>query len=93
MDKAWDVASNAVTAIPGVGTAIGVGMKALGVLNKGIQRLGGGTDGMTTADSILNSNFFGWNIGLINGIGGKKANTYTRNEELDAKSASGFGGF
>lgn len=93
MDKAWDVASNAVNAIPGVGTAIGVGMKALGVLNKGIQRLGGGTDGMTTADSILNSNFFGWNIGLINGIGGKKANTYTRNEELDAQSASGFGGF
>lgn len=93
LDKTWDAASNAVTMIPGVGTAIGVGMKALGVLNKGIQRLGGGTDGMTTADSILNSNLFGWNIGLINGIGGKKANTYTRNEDLDTKSASGFGGF
>ena len=93
IDNAYDAASNVISMVPGVGTAIGVGMKALGVLNKGIQRLGGGTDGMTTADSILNSNLFGWNIGLINGIGGKKANTYTRNSELDAQSAAGFGGF
>jgi len=49
---------------------------------------------MTTTDAILNSNFLGLTpLGLINGFGGKKANTYTRNEELDTKSASGFGGF
>ena len=48
---------------------------------------------MTTTDAILNSNFLGLTpLGLINGFGGKKANTYTRNNELDAKSASGFGG-
>ena len=94
LDTAYDTAANAIMAVPGWGTAVGLGMKALGVLNKGVQRLGGGTDGMTTTDAILNSNFFGLTpLGLINGIGGKRANTYSRNTQLDTASASGFGGF
>lgn len=93
LDNTYNAIAKGVKSIPKYGQTIGLIMDAAGVLNKGIQRLGGGTDGMTTADSILNSNLFGWNIGLINGIGGKKANSYTRNQELDAASGAGFGGF
>ena len=94
LDQAYDSVSNAVMAIPGWGTVAGLGMKALGVLNKGIQRLGGGTDGMTTTDAILSSSFLGWTpLGMINGFGGKKAKSYTRNDRLDTQSGAGFSGF
>lgn len=92
MDKTYDAAANAVMAIPGWGTVAGLGMKALGVLNKGMQRLGAGTDGMTTTDAVLNSAFLA-PIGWINGFFGKKANSYTRNAQLDTQSSAGFSGF
>jgi hypothetical protein len=40
-------------------------------------KLGGGTDGMSTTDAILGSSFFNWNIGLVNGFGGSRADTIT----------------
>jgi len=80
--------------IPGWGTVAGVAMKGIGLLNKGVQRLGGGTDGMTKTDAWLNSSLLGLTpLGLINGFAGKKANTYTRSTQLDAQSGAGFAGF
>jgi len=94
IDKTWDTAANSIMKIPGWGTVAGVAMKGLGLLNKGIQRLGGGTDGMTKTDAWLSSSLLGWTpLGMINGFGGKKAYSYTRNTELDAQSGAGFGGF
>lgn len=46
-----------------------------------MNSVGGGTDGMTTADAILGSSFLNLTpIGLINGFGGQKAETITKND-------------
>lgn len=94
LDQTYGAVSDAVGNIPVFGKIASFAMKAAGVLNKGLQRLGGGTDGMTKADAILNSNFLGLTpLGLINGFFGKKADSYTRNAQLDAQSGAGFSGF
>lgn len=94
LDNTYNAISKSVRSIPVYGQTASFIMDTAGVLNKGIQRLGGGTDGMTKTDAILSSNFLGLTpLGLINGFGGKKANSYTRNQELDTASGAGFGGF
>lgn len=94
MDTAYDTIQQGISLIPGFGQAAGLVMSSLKFLNKGLGRIGGGTDGMTTADAILGSNFLGWTpLGLINGFGGQRANPYTRNTELDAATNGGFQGF
>ena len=57
LDQAYGAVSEAVGNIPVFGKAAKFIMQGAGVLNKGLQRLGAGTDGMTKADAILNSNF------------------------------------
>ena len=74
MDSITDMASNVAMTMPGIGTAVGLGLKGLGVANKLVGKLGGGTDGMTNADAILGSSLLGLTpLGLINGFGGKKS--------------------
>ena len=94
MDAAYDTIQQGISSIPGFGKAAGLAMSGLKFFNKGLGRIGGGTDGMTTTDAILGSNFLGWTpLGLINGFGGQRANSYTRNIELDAATNGGFQGF
>lgn len=81
MDSVYDGISDAAMAIPGIGTLVGGIMKGGALLGKGMNALGGGTDGMTTTDAILGSSFLNLTpIGLINGFGGKKADTITKDE-------------
>lgn len=78
MDKAYDTISDAVAVIPGLGTTASAIMKGGALLGKGVNALGGGTDGMTTTDAILGSSFLNLTpMGLINGFGGKKAHKIT----------------
>ena len=78
MDKAYDTISDAVAVIPGLGTAASAIMKGGALLGKGVNALGGGTDGLTTTDAILGSSFLNLTpMGLINGFGGKKAHKIT----------------
>ena len=78
MDKAYDTISDAVAVIPGLGTAASAIMKGGALLGKGVNALGGGTDGVTTTDAILGSSFLNLTpMGLINGFGGKKAHKIT----------------
>lgn len=78
MDKAYDTISDAVAVIPGLGTAASAIMKGGALLGKGVNALGGGTDGMTNTDAILGSSFLNLTpMGLINGFGGKKAHKIT----------------
>jgi len=94
MDAGYDAVKNIVGKVPGFGQVASLAMGAGKLLNKAVGRLGGGTDGMTKADAILGSNFLGLTpLGLINGFGGKKADTYTRNLELDKSTNGGFSGF
>lgn len=52
-DSIYDTASDVIAAVPGWGTAASLGMKALGVVNKGINAIGGGTDGMCVCAGTL----------------------------------------
>lgn len=79
LDTTYDSISNAAMSFGPIGAIVGGAMKGASLLGKGFNSLGGGTDGMTTQDSILGSSFFNWNIGLINGFGGKKADIINKN--------------
>lgn len=92
MDAAYDTVQSAISNIPGWGQAAGMIMGANKMLNNVMSKIGGGTDGVTKTDAILGSAFLA-PIGWINGFGGKTANTYTRNQELDTNTNGGFQGF
>ena len=90
IDTIYDGVSNAAMAFGPVGMLVGGAMKTASLLGKGFNALGGGTDGKTTQDAILGSSLFNWNVGLINGFGGSKAETITKDEDVQAKIGSGY---
>lgn len=93
LDAAYDMASTAVSFIPGVGTVIGGAMQVGKLLGQGLNALGGGTDGMTTADAILGSSFMNLTpLGMINGFGGKRAHTIERDNQAFQVVGSSYGG-
>lgn len=92
LDSAYDTISDAVSVVPGFGQAVGLGMKAGKLLGNVAGKLGGGTSGQTGADAILGSSFFSWNVGLVNGFGGQKADTITKDEDVFATVGSSYGG-
>lgn len=82
MDTVYDGISDAAMAFGPVGMIVGGAMKGAAFLGKGVNALGGGTDGMTTTDAILGSSFLSLTpFGLINGFGGRKADTITKDEQ------------
>lgn len=92
MDAAYDKVSDTLMNIPGWGQIAGGAMKGMELLGKGLGRLGGGTDGKTRKDAILGSNFFNWNIGLINGFGGKKTISIDRDYRTWALAGNSYTG-
>lgn len=94
LDTAYNGLSDAVSIFGPVGTLAGTIMKGGAFLNQGIAALGGGTDGMTKTDAILNSNFLGLTpLGLINGLAGSRADKYSRDSLIDAETNGSYGGF
>lgn len=97
LDNAYDKLSDAVAFIPGAGTTASLIMKGRALAGKYINKWGGGTDGMTSTDAILGSSFLnltplGLGLGLVNGFGGKKTNTFnynTREDQQDRNYISG----
>lgn len=93
LDSTYDNIANTLMAIPGWGTLAGGIMKAGSFLGKGVNALGGGTSGMTTTDAILGSSFLNLTpFGLINGFGGSKASTITKDEEAFETVGSSYTG-
>lgn len=93
MDQAYDAIQGVAGMIPGVGQAASLIMGANKLLGNVANKLGGGTDGMTTADAILGSSFFQMTpLGLINGFGGKNADTITRNDQAFEVVGSSYTG-
>lgn len=93
LDSTYDNIANTLMAIPGWGTLAGGIMKAESFLGKGVNALGGGTDGMTTTDAILGSSFLSLTpFGLINGFGGSKTNTITKDEQVFETVGSSYTG-
>ena len=93
LDDAYNKLSDAVAFIPGLGTTASLIMKGGSLAGKYINKWGGGTDGMTSTDAILGSSFLNLTpLGLVNGFGGKKANTFnynTREDQQDRNYISG----
>lgn len=93
LNQGYDMAANAVSSIPGVGTIIGGAMKIGGALSDGLTALGIGTDQMTTTDKILDSKFLKLTpLGLINSIGAKKADTMYKDNTTWEQQGSSYGG-
>lgn len=93
LDNAYNTLSDAVSVIPGFGTTASLIMKGGSLAGKFINKWGGGTDSMTSTDAILGSSFLNLTpIGLVNGFGGKKTNTFnynTREDQQDRNYISG----
>ena len=90
MDNAYDAAANMAMQI---NPAIGGAMKVGGLVSDGINAITGGTDGMTTQDSIFSStlgNLTG--LGIINSAFGKRANTINKDNETWEQQGSAYGG-
>lgn len=74
-------------------TLVGGIMKGGALLGKGVNALGGGTSGMTSTDAILGSSFLNLTpLGLVNGFGGKKTDTITKDNEVFAQVGSSYTG-
>jgi hypothetical protein len=90
IDSAYDAATNMAMQINPV---IGGAMKVGGLVSDGINAITGGTDGMTTQDSIFSStlgNLTG--LGIINSAFGKRANTINKDNETWEQQGSAYGG-
>lgn len=93
MDSVYDGISDAAMSFGPIGMMVGGIMKGGALLGKGMNALGGGTDGMTTTDAILGSSFLNLTpLGLINGFGGQKAKTITKDDEAFAQVGSSYTG-
>ena len=93
MDSVYDGISDAAMSFGPGGMLVGGIMKGGALLGKGMNALGGGTDGMTTTDAILGSSFLNLTpIGLINGFGGSKTNTITKDTQAFETVGSSYTG-
>jgi hypothetical protein len=47
---------------------------------------------MTSTDKWMDSSFFSWNVGMINGFGGKKSDTFAADKDVLEDVGSSYGG-
>ena len=93
MDSTYDQISNSLMSIPGWGMFAGGLMKGNKFLGKGVNALGGGTDGMTTTDAILGSSFLNMTpLGMVNGFFGSKTDTMNKDYNTQATMGSSYNG-
>lgn len=92
VDMIYDQAAGIVEKMGPVGKVIGTAMGFAGTAGDIIQGLGGGTDQMTGTDKWMDSSFFSWNIGMLNGFGGKKTDAFAADQDILASVGSSYGG-
>lgn len=93
LDSTYDTIQKAAGAFGPWGKVVQFGMAANKLASNIVGRVGGGTDGQTKLDTILGSPFFQMTpLGLINGFGGAKSDTFTKDQELFGMMGSSYGG-
>ena len=93
MDSTYDSIQNLAGSFGPIGQFVSLGMGANKLLGNVANKLGAGTSGMTTTDALLGSSFLQLTpIGLVNGFGGKKTNTITKDNDLFAQMGSSYSG-
>lgn len=91
MDSVYDGISDAAMAFGPIGQIVGGVMKGGKFLGKGMNAIGGGTDGMTNTDAILGSSFLSLTpIGLINGFGGSTTKTIIKDNDAFAEVGASY---
>lgn len=89
LDSAYDAASNAIMQ---ANPLVGGFMKGVGLAGNILNAAGGGTDGMTTVDGVLNSAPMTLLTLGLNGFLGDKAETMTKDSEAFDQVGSSYGG-
>ena len=92
VDTAYDTVSGIAENFGPVGKFVGAAMKNAAMAGDIIQSLGGGTDQQTATDKWMDSSFFSWNIGMINGFFGKEADKFSADQDILASVGSSYGG-
>ena len=90
-DAAYDTIAEGVKKMGPVGQVVGTAMGFAGTAGDIIQGLGG-TDQMTGVDKWMDSSFFSWNIGMLNGFGGKRSDAFAADQDILASVGSSYGG-
>ena len=93
LDVGYDAISDGLTNLGSAGKVVGTGMKVLETLGDiGQEYLGTGTDQQSALDKWMDSPFFSWNVGLLNGAAGKNTNSFTIDSDVAAKVGGSYGG-
>ena len=92
VDTAYDVIASGIENLGPAGKMVSTAMKNFGIAGDVIQEMGGGTDQMTTMDKWMDSSFFSWNIGMLNGFAGKNSDSFAVNQDTLAQVGSSYGG-
>ena len=91
-DAIYDTAAGVVENLGPVGKVVGTAMKFAGIAGDAIQAMGGGTDQQTKMDQWMDSSFFSWNIGMLNGFAGKNTDSFGVDQDTVAQVGSSYGG-
>ena len=91
-DQIYDGIAGAAEKMGPWGKVVGTAMKLGGAAGDMIQELGGGTDQQTKMDKWMDSSFFSWNIGMINGFAGKNTDSFGVDQETMEQVGSSYGG-
>ena len=57
-----------------------------------IQEMGGGTDQQTKLDKWMDSSFFSWNIGMLNGFKGENSDSFSIDNSIAERVGGAYGG-
>ena len=87
-DVAYDGIANAAQNFGPIGKAVGSVMKIASAAGDTIQGMGGGTDQQTKMDKWMDSSFFSWNIGMLNGFAGKNSDSFGVDRDILEKVGS-----
>ena len=93
IDGAYDQIQQAASAFGPIGQVVSLGMGAGKLATNVLNKLGSGTDGMTTVDALMANPIMQLTgIGLINGFGGEKASTITKDDSVFETVGSSYTG-
>ena len=92
VDTLYDATAGIAESLGPVGKVVGTAMKYAGMAGDAIQAMGGGTDQQTKMDQWMDSSFFSWNIGMLNGFAGKNSDSFGADLDTLAAVGSSYGG-
>lgn len=92
IDSAYNATAQGLQQAGGVAGIIGTAMQFGGIAGDIIQELGGGTDQQTKMDKWMDSAFFSWNIGMLNGFAGKNTQDFGADQSIISQVGGSYGG-